>query len=208
MSSKQQLLYGLDIVFSHGRPYFSLTWLQFPALSPVINSMTVNVHLRLREPFSEVEGPTVPHEHELEHLIDYSPGSFARQLFDYIAILLKVLAGLMAQGNATFSLMYIEALTLNLGWPTQVVPDSVQYLATLQPRRGKVGESEGRRIEAKMRNTLRNNVKAFAAFDAKDCSMLSPHIQIGSLRFATEGVVWGEGYNLVLADSDFKWLRY
>lgn len=206
MNAAKQLIYELDITFSHGRPYFSLTWRNFPALSPVINTITINVDLRLREPFTEgIASVAVPHEHELVHLLDDGPGSFASQLFDYIAILLKTLAHLLSHGNPNFSLLYTEAITLNLRRPTQTV-SSMSYNGPT--RRVKIDKEEAVRLDETMRNTLKANAKAFKAYDAKECDKLFPLIQIGSLRFATEGMIWGEGHNLVLANDDFQWLRY
>ncbi|KAF2874429.1 hypothetical protein BDV95DRAFT_627110 [Massariosphaeria phaeospora] len=157
-AAAKQLAYELDITFSHGRPYFSLTWVLFPGLSPRINAMSINIDLRVREPFRDGRSDvSIPHDHELLHLREDSPDNFAEQLFDYLAILLKI---------------------------------------------------EARGIHTTMQNTLRTNAKTLDAYDAKECSKLCPLIQIGSLQFATEGKVWGEGHNMVLADTDFKWLQF
>jgi hypothetical protein len=189
----KQLNYSLTTTFSHGRPFFSLEWSQFPALSPTINHLYINVDLRIREPFSGRDS-VVPHEHELAHLLGDSPESFAGQLFDYIAILLKAFANLLAAGNPEFSVLYTECMTLNLRKPTSF--------------RLPVVEREARRMHTTMQNTLKATSKEFEAFDAQGCSSLFPLIQVGSLRFATEGQVWAEGHNLVLAYDNFKWLKY
>jgi hypothetical protein len=208
--ASKRLNYELDITFSHGRPYFSLTWKRFAALSPTINQLFINVDLRTREPLRD--GPReafVPHEHELTHLLEHSPTCFAKQLFDYIAIFLKTLAHLLFQGNPQFSILYTENMTLNLRTPTKVVAlgGSGHNPITLS-RRLRVDQTEARELHDTMRNTLQATSKNFQAFNANKCDQLFPLIQIGSLHFATEGDVWGEGNNLVLAHDDFQWLRY
>ncbi|KAH7383169.1 hypothetical protein BKA66DRAFT_90694 [Pyrenochaeta sp. MPI-SDFR-AT-0127] len=208
--ASKKLHYDLDITFSHGRPYFSLTWIHFPALSPTINHLFINVDLRTREPFRDSPRDSfIPHDHELAQLLEDSPKSFAGQLFDYIAILLKTLATLLSVGNSHFSILYTECLTLNLRTPTKMVTpvgsghNPVNYLCRVG-----VDKAEARKLHDTMRNTLNATSKAFQAFNANECDRLFPLIQIGSLRFATEGEIWGEGHNLVLAHDDFQWLRY
>jgi hypothetical protein len=196
--ASKQLDYSLTTTFSHGRPFFSLEWSQFPALSPTINHLYINVDLRIREPFSgdtyRGRDSIVPHDHELAHLLEDSSESFAGQLFDYIAILLKAFANLLAAGNPDFGVLYTESMTLNLRKATSCgLP---------------VAEREARRMHTTMQNTLKATSKEFKAFDAEGCSSLFPLIQVGSLRFATEGQVWAEGHNLVLAYDNFKWLTY
>jgi hypothetical protein len=206
--ASKQLNYNLTITFSHGRPFFSMTWLQFPALSPTINHLYINVNLRTREPFSDNRSLNlvVPHEHELAHLLEDSPDSFAGQLFDYIAILLKTFANLLAAGNPNFSVLYTECMTLNLCTPTRAVPS--EHGTLLQTRRVPVEKMEAQKMHTTMQNTLKATSKGFEAFDAQGCDSLFPLIQVGSLRFATEGQVWAEGHNLVLAYDNFKWLTY
>jgi hypothetical protein len=207
--ASKQLNYDLTITFSHGRPYFSLTWAQFPALSPTINHLYINVNLRTREPFSDnrTVGMVVPHEHELAHLLEDSPESFAGQLFDYIAILLKAFANLLATGDANFSVLYTECITLNLCTPTRAdIPGDLNSVHHF--RRVPVDRNEAQKLHNTMQNTLKATSKGFRAFDAQNCGTLFPLIQVGSLRFATEGQVWAEGHNLVLASDDFQWLRY
>ncbi|KAG9189019.1 hypothetical protein G6011_05887 [Alternaria panax] len=206
----KRLNYEFDITFSHGRPYFSLSWVQFAALSPTINQLVINVDLRTREPLRD--GPResfVPHEHELAHLLEHSPTCFAKQLFDYIAIFLKTLANLLFQGNPHFSVLYTERMIINLRTPTKVVTlgGNGHNPITLS-RRLRVDQTEARKLHNTMRNTLQITSNSFKAFDANNCDQLFPLIQIGSLRFATEGQIWGEGHNLVLAHDDFQWLRY
>ncbi|EMD93475.1 hypothetical protein COCC4DRAFT_133447 [Bipolaris maydis ATCC 48331] len=208
--ASKRLRYELDITFSHGRPYFSLTWIHFAALSPTINQLCINVDLRTREPLRD--GPResfVPHEHELAHLLEHSPTCFAKQLFDYIAIFLKTLANLLFQGDPHFSVLYTESMTLNLRTPTKVVAlGGSGHNPIALSRRLRVDQTEARKLHDTMRDTLRATSKHFQAFNANECDRLFPLIQIGSLRFATEGEVWGEGHNLVLAHDDFQWLRY
>ena len=210
MVASKQLNYELDITFSHGRPYFSLTWIRFPSLSQTINHLFINVDLRTREPFRDGPNtPFIPHEHELSHLLEDSPESFAGQLFDYIAILLKTLATLLSHGDQNFSVLYTEGATLNFRTPTKVVvPVGSGHNLVDYSRRIRVDRAEARRLHDTMRNTLKATSKGFLAFNANECDRLFPLIQIGSLRFATEGEVWGEGHNLVLAHDDFQWLRY
>lgn len=235
-SVTNQINYELDLAFSHGRPYFSLIWRKFPGLSPIINSITVNVDLHLREPFAFAgPGVTVPDDHELVHLI-FEDGNenFSRHSFHYIDALLRSLVRLMSQGDPGFRLLYTEAITLNLRRPTHTVYE--QLAAGAVPLGYGVGASEPRRvvvdpIEAEimdntMRNALKESVKAFKAFPAYKVDSLNPLIQIGSLRFATEGAIWGEGHNLILRKSKasssvpypptddepkplgFQWLQY
>lgn len=206
LAASKKLNYDLDIVFSHGRPYFAMTWLRFPALSATINSILVNVHLRIREPFNYEGQFQAPHDHELAHLIGDGPESFAVQLFDYIAILLKTLANLLSHGDAHFNLLYTENLVLNFRTPTTMV-NSLE-VPRAEQRRVNVDPEEAGDLLDVMQVTLKSNAKAFEAFAASQCGMLSPLIQIGSLKFATEGVVWGEGHNMILAQNDFQWLQY
>lgn len=210
MVASKQLQYVLDITFSHGRPYFSITWLRFPAMSPTINHLFINIDLRTREPFREgSQDSLLPREHELAHLLEDSEKSFAVQLFDYIAILLKTLANLLARGDPSFGVIYTETMTLNLRTPTKVViPVSSGHNPVNPSRRVPVDKAEAVKLHETMRNTLKATSKEFHAFNANECNRLFPLIQIGSLRFATEGEVWGEGHNLVLAHENFQWLRY
>ncbi|KAF2247901.1 hypothetical protein BU26DRAFT_322736 [Trematosphaeria pertusa] len=206
MAAAKQLVYELDVTFSHGRPFFSLTWVWFPGLSQTINSMIINVDLRVREPFDlGVFDQPIPHEHELAHLLEDAPESFAEQLFDYVAILLKALANLLGNGDRSFNVLYTETMILNCRMPTKLVPGPPR---SVYMRRVPVDREEADKLFDTMRNTLKANAKAFQGFDAVGCGKLSPLIQIGSLRFATEGRVWGEGHNLILAHDDFQWLRY
>lgn len=206
----KQLTYGFDITFSHGRPFFSLTWNHFPALSRIVNHLFINVDLRTREPFRDNPNtPSIPNDHELTHLLEDSPESFAGQLFDYIAILLKTLATLLSYGDTTFSVLYLENVTLNFRTPTKVVvPVNSGHNPVNHSRRICVDRIEAGRLHETMKNTLRATSKGFKGFNATECDNLFPLIQIGSLRFATEGELWGEGHNLVLAHDDFQWLRY
>lgn len=204
MAASKELVYELDITFSHGRPYFSLTWVWLPAISPTINSMIINVDLRVREPFHDGGfDESVPHDHELAHLLEDVPESFAQQLFDYIAILLKSLANLLSNGDSTFNVLLTECLTLNFRTPTKLAP----AMNRQSPRRVHVDREEARKIHDTMRNTLRANAKAFQAYDEANSRGLSPLIRIDTLRFATEGQVWGEGRHMILAHDDFQWLR-
>ncbi|KAF1977381.1 hypothetical protein BU23DRAFT_550701 [Bimuria novae-zelandiae CBS 107.79] len=211
LAASKQLRYELDITFSHGRPYFAMTWVRFPALCATINSLVINVDLRIREPFNYHGQFQAPHDHLLAHLIedlgdDDGPKSFAKQLFDYIAILLKTLAKLLSHGNTQFNLLYTEHLVLNFRTPTTMVTGL--EVPRAEQRRVKVDPEEADDILDTMQATIKSNAKAFGAFDASQCGVLSPLIQIGSLQFATEGVVWGEGHNLILAQDDFQWLQY
>jgi len=207
MVASQKLVYDMTITFSHGRPYFSITWLHFPALSPTINHLSIDIDLRTREPLSNrALDPLVPHEHELAHLLEDSPESFAGQLFDYIAILFKTLAGLLSSGNPNFSVLYTECMTLNLRTPTQAVSSNAWGSSRIQ--RVPLIREEVLKLHTTMQNTLKATSKGFKAFEARHCVSLVPLIQVGSLRFATEGNVWAEGHNLVLAHDDFQWLRY
>jgi hypothetical protein len=208
IAASKQLIYELDITFSHGRPYFSLTWTRFAALSPTINQLLINVDLRIQEPLGAFS-TSVPHDHELAHLLEDLPESFAVQLFDYIAILLKTLANLLLQASPHTSVLYTETMTLNLRCPTRLtLSGGSHHNPHGCSRRIPVEKSEAAKLHATMRNTLQATSKGFQAFEAGRCSELFPLIQIGSLRFATEGRVWGEGHNLVLANQDFMWLRY
>ncbi|KAF2130223.1 hypothetical protein P153DRAFT_365855 [Dothidotthia symphoricarpi CBS 119687] len=210
MVAAKELAYELDITFSHGRPYFSISWTRFAALSPTINHLFINVDLRIREPFHDsIINSYVPHEHELAHLLEDSPESFAGQLFDYIAILFKTLASLLSHGNPNFNVLYTEVMTLNLRTPTEtVVPICSDPHPVRLSRRICVDRTEAGTLHNRMKSTLKATSKGFQAFDASECDKLFPLIQVGSLRFATEGEVWGEGHNLVLAHNDFQWLRY
>lgn len=206
LAASKQLDYELNITFSHGRPYFALTWVWFPGLSSTINSLVVNVNLRIREPFYYEGQFQSPHDHELNHLIEHVAGSFADQLFDYIAILLKTLAKLLSHANKNFNLLYTESLTLNFHTPTTMVRGL--EIPRAEQRRVNVDAEEADLLLETMRNTLKATAKGFLGFDARKCGSLSPLIQIGSLKFATEGLVWGEGHNMILAHNDFQWLQY
>jgi hypothetical protein len=211
MVTLKELQYDMTITFSHGRPYFSLTWMRFPALSPTINHLFINVDLRTQEPFRDhfTLESILPPEHELLHLLGGSSESFAKQLFDYIAILLKTLATLLSHGTPGFSVLYTESMTINLRTPTKAVVSRDHGFNRIDPcRRVLVVREEAQRMQEIMRDTLKATSKGFKAFDANECDKLSPLIQIGALRFATEGEVWGEGHNLILAHDDFQWLRY
>lgn len=204
--ASKRMNYQLDITFSHGRPFFAMTWLQFPALSATVNSIFVNVDLRIREPFNYGGLFQAPHDHELAHLIEDVPESFAVQLFDYIAILLKTFANLLSCGDSQFRLLYTENLILNFRTPTTTVRGL--EVPRAEQRRVNVDPEEADDLLDTMQATLKSNAKAFQAFAADQCDLLSPLIQIGSLQFATEGAVWGEGHNLILAEYDFQWLQY
>lgn len=206
-ATSKQLNYELDITFSHGRPYFSLTWKRFIALSPIINHLLINVDLRIQEPLGASEH--VPHDHELALLIEDLPESFAVQLFDYIAILLKSLFDLLLSGNSNASVLYTESMTLNLRTPTRLtLSGGSHHNPHGCSRRIPVVKSEAAKLWGTMRNTLQETSKGFQAFEARKCEDLFPRIQIGCLRFATEDCVWGEGHNLILAERDFMWLKY
>ncbi|CAA9956504.1 hypothetical protein PTMSG1_00112 [Pyrenophora teres f. maculata] len=209
-AASKRLDYEFDITFSHGRPFFSLTWVQFSALSPTINHLCINIDLRTREPLRD--GPResfVPRAYELTELLEHSPVCFAKQLFDYIAIFLKTLANLLHQGDSHFRVLYLESLTLNLRTITKVVAlGGGGHNPITLSRRLRVGQAEAEGLHEIMRDTLETTSKKFRAFDASACDRLFPLIQIGCLQFATEGQVWGEGHNLVLAHDDFQWLRY
>ncbi|KAJ4295476.1 hypothetical protein N0V90_007488 [Kalmusia sp. IMI 367209] len=206
LAASKQLNYELNITFSHGRPYFALTWVWFPGLSATINSLVVNVDLRIREPFYYEGHFQSPHDHELAHLIEHGAGSFADQLFDYIAILLKTLAKLLSNADLHFNLLYTENLVLNFRTPTTMVRGL--EIPRAEQRRVNVDPEEADELLDTMRNTLKAAAKGFLGFDARRCGLLSPLIQIGSLKFATEGIVWGEGHNMILAHNDFQWLQY
>lgn len=207
LAASKQLQYELDITFSHGRPYFSLTWKRFAALSPTINHLLFNVDLRIQEPLGASEH--IPHNHELAHLIEDLPKSFAVQLFDYIAILLKSLFNLLLSGNSNTSILYTESMTLNLRTPTRLTLAGGSHGNPHGcSRRIPVDKQEVAKLWTTMRNTLQATSKSFQAFEAQKCEDLFPRIQIGCLRFATEGSVWGEGHNLILAERDFMWLKY
>ncbi|CAI6319312.1 unnamed protein product [Periconia digitata] len=207
MAASKRLDYELDITFSHGRPFFSLTWKRFPALSPLVNSVLFNIDLRVRDPFRDgFSDDSVPHDHELAHLLEDPKKSFAGSLFDYAAILFKAISNLLVSGDPAFRVLYMETLVLNFRTPTMLVP-GLAHLAT-PSRRVNVEPEEAKKLLDTMRGTLQANVKAFKGFEAAECRNLFPLIQIGRLRFATEGVVWGEGHNMILAHDDFQWLRY
>jgi hypothetical protein len=210
LAASKELIYELDVTFSHGRPYFSLTWIRLAALSPTINHLFINVDLRIREPFNaSAIDAFVPHDHELAHLLEDAPESFAVQLFDYIAILLKTLATLLQHANPDFSVLYTEVMTINLRTPTRLLqPVLLMHNPVETVRRVGVDRAECSKLHSTMKSTLQATSKGFQAFDASACDTLFPLIQIGSLRFATEGQVWGEGHNMVLAHDDFQWLRY
>ncbi|KAJ4381861.1 hypothetical protein N0V86_003228 [Didymella sp. IMI 355093] len=206
-AASKQLNYELDITFSHGRPYFSLTWKRFIALSPIINHLFINVDLRIQEPLGASEH--IPHDQELAHLIENRPKSFAVQLFDYIAILLKSLFDLLLSGNPDASILYTETMTLNLRTPTRLtLSGGSHHNPHGCSRRIPVDKSEAAKLWGTMRNTLQATSKDFQAFEARKCEELFPRIQIGCLRFATEDRIWGEGHNLILAERDFMWLKY
>lgn len=208
LAASKQLNYELDITFSHGRPYFSLTWKRFAALSPIINHLLINVDLRIQEPLGGLS-EQVPHDDELAHLIEDLPESFAVQLFDYIAILLKSLFNLLLSGNSSTTVLYTESMTLNLRTPTRLtLSGGSHHNPHGCSRRIPVDKSEATKLWATMRNTLQATSKGFQAFEARKCEDLFPRIQIGCLRFATEDRVWGEGHNLILAEKDFMWLKY
>ncbi|KAF1363347.1 hypothetical protein EJ07DRAFT_163238 [Lizonia empirigonia] len=208
LAASKQLNYELDITFSHGRPYFSLTWQRFAALSPIINELLINVNLRIQEPLGTFS-TSIPHDHELAHLLEDFPESFAVQLFDYIAILLKSLFNLLLSGSPSTSILYTESMTLNLRTPTRLtLSGGSHHNPHGCSRRIPVDKQEVSKLWATMRNTLQATSKGFQAFEARKCEELFPRIQIGCLRFATEGRVWGEGHNLILAERDFMWLKY
>ncbi|CAO2655980.1 Nn.00g047830.m01.CDS01 [Neocucurbitaria sp. VM-36] len=152
----------------------------------------------------------MPDEHELTHLLEDSPKSFAGQLFDYMAILFKTLADLLSYGNPNFSVLYTEVVTLNLRTPTKVITPLREGLHNIASygRRIRVDRVAAQTLHDTMRKTLKATSQRFRPLNANECDRLFPLIQIGSLRFATEGQVWGEGHNLVLAHDDFQWLRY
>ena len=207
-AASKQLSYEMDITFSHGRPYFSLTWIRFVALSPIVNHLLINVDLRIQEPFSGASEHT-PNDQELSLLIEDRPKSFAVQLFDYIAILLKSLFDLLLAGNPNASILYTESMTLNLRMPTRLLTSRGSHHNPHGcSRRIPVDKSEAAKLWGTMRNTLQATSKDFQAFEARKCEQLFPRIQIGCLRFATEGCIWGEGHNLILAERDFMWLKY
>lgn len=208
MSATKQLNYELAVTFSHGRPFYSLTWKHFPALSPTVNHMVIDIGLQTHEPFESSGTMRIPHEQELTNLLDHSPESFAWQLFDYIAVLLKALANLLASGDPNFGVLFIEMITLNLKTPIRAYAHNRLHDPMGQRTRVRVNEEEEEKIHDAMQQTLKATSQGFQGFDAKDCHRLSPLIQVGALRFATEGKLWGEGYNLVLAHDDFQWLRY
>lgn len=206
--ASKKLNYELDITFSHGRPYFSLTWQRFAALSPTINHLLINVDLRIREPLGTFS-TSIPHDHELVRLLEDLPESFAVQLFDYIAILLKSLFNLLLSGNLATSILYTESMTLNLRTPTRLtLSGGSHHNPHGCSRRIPVCKYEVNKLWATMRNTLQATSKGFQAFEAQKSEKLFPRIQIGCLKFATENRVWGEGHNLILAEKDFMWLKY
>ncbi|KAF1836131.1 hypothetical protein BDW02DRAFT_567329 [Decorospora gaudefroyi] len=202
--ASKRLRYELDIAFSQGRPYFSLTWRQFAALSPTINHLFINVDLSIKNSLQNGS-----YDSELGHLLHHTPHCFAQQLFDYVAILLKTLANLGREGDPRSRVLYTESMTLNLRTPTKevAVADGGPY--PFKPsRRLRVDQTEAHSLHAAMRDTLQTTSKHFQPFNSNECDRLFPLIQIGCLRFAIEGEVWGEGNNLVLAHDDFQWLRY
>ena len=208
LAASKKLNYELDITFSHGRPYFSLTWQSFAALSPTINHLLINVDLRIQEPLGTFS-TSIPHDHELAHLLEDFSKSFAVQLFDYIAILLKSLFNLLLSGNLATSILYTESMTLNLRTPTRLtLSGGSHHNPHGCSRRIPVCKYEVSKLWATMRNTLQETSKRFQAFEARKCEGLFPRIQIGCLKFATENRVWGEGHNLILAERDFMWLKY
>ncbi|OAK96148.1 hypothetical protein IQ06DRAFT_282644 [Phaeosphaeriaceae sp. SRC1lsM3a] len=213
----KQLNYDLNIVFSHGRPFFSLTWLRFPGLSPTINNINIDVDLRTQEPLASSSYPlpyetsTVPDEHELALLIEEMPNNFAIQLFLYIRTLLTSIAKLLSSGSPDFRILYTECITLNLRTPTEASgPPGHSDNPYSSCRRVPVGQEEAQELLDTMLDTLKATSAWFPAWNASECDALSPLIQIGSLRFMTEGVLCAEGYNLVLPChvQQFHWLRY
>lgn len=213
----KQLNYDLNITFSHGRPFFSLTWLRFPALSPTINNMHIDVDLRTQEPFASrpyptpYEGLVVPDEHELALLIEEMPNNFAIQLFLYIRTLLLSFAKLLSCGSPHFRVLYTECLTLNLRTPTEAIGPSAHANHNYQSSlRFPVAADEARELLDTMLDTLKAESKQFLGLEASKCDTLSPLIQVGSLRFTIEGVLRAEGYNLVLPChvQRFHWLKY
>jgi hypothetical protein len=212
MVAAKQLNYDLTMTFSHGRPFFSLTWSWFPALSPTINHLCINVDLRTQEPMTVPRSTelVVPDEHELALLLEEMPNNFAEQLFGYLAILLRSLASLLASGNTTFRILYTECVTFNLCTPTEPILPAGHINPIYHCRRVPLDAEEARELHDIMQDTLKATSNWFKGFHAEDCNTLSPLIQIGSLRFATEGVVWAEGHNLVLPShiDRFSWLLY
>ncbi|PVI04152.1 hypothetical protein DM02DRAFT_519250 [Periconia macrospinosa] len=208
MAASKELNYEMDLLFSHGRPFFSLTWKKFPALSSVVNSVLFNIDLRVRDPYrgGEDSGPR-PRTRELALLLEDPKTCFAGSLFDYAAILFKSISNLLSNGDPAFRVLYMESLILNFRTPTTIVP-GLSRTAITPTRRVPVEPEEAKKLLDTMRGTLQANVKAFKAFDAANCGELFPLIQIGRLQFATEGYVWGEGHNMILAHDDFQWLRY
>ncbi|KAF2264689.1 hypothetical protein CC78DRAFT_224691 [Lojkania enalia] len=207
LHAASQLVYELDTTFYHGRPYFSLEWHRFPALHPIINAININVDLRLREPRDMIES-RIPSEQELDQLL--GPNGFAKQLFNYISILLRTLVHLQSQADPAFRLLFAEAININLRRPTApcIRPPSNSIERT-EPERRPINIEEATRLLTTMRETLNATVKTFKAYDSRECDKLLPLIQIGALRFMTGGVVLGEGCNLVLVGkSDFRWLVY
>jgi hypothetical protein len=213
MVASKQLDYDLTMTFSHGRPFFSLTWSWFPALSPTINHLCINVDLRTQEPMTVPRSTelVVPDEHELAFLLEEMPNNFAEQLFGYLAVLLKSLASLLVCGNPTFRILYTECVTLNLRRPTEPVLPTGHINPIYHCRRVPLDAEEARELHNVMQDTLKATSNWFDKFHAEDCDTQYPLIQIGSLRFATEGVVWAKGHNLLLPDWNtklFRWIKY
>jgi hypothetical protein len=211
-AAAKTLTYAATMTFSHGRPFFSLVWNAFPALYATITCIRVNVDLRTQEPLTDPrsQDPIVPDEHELALLIEEMPNNFAEQVFGYIAVLLKALARLLAHGDDRFRVLYTECITLNLRTPTEAVLPAGHINSIHHCSRVPVDREEARELHDTMQDTLKATSRWFEAFDAEDCGMLAPLIQVGVLRFETEGEVWAEGHNLVLPGHKkrFHWLLY
>jgi hypothetical protein len=126
--------------------------------------------LRTQEPLGYGPGAVlVPPEHELTQLLEHSPTCFAKQLFDYIAILLKTLADLLYQGNPQFRDLYTENMTLNLRTPTKVVLFGGSGHYSITPsRRLRVDQAEAHKLHNTMRNTLQTTSNSFQAFNASE----------------------------------------
>ncbi|KAH7396531.1 hypothetical protein DE146DRAFT_40487 [Phaeosphaeria sp. MPI-PUGE-AT-0046c] len=213
----KKLNYDLNITFSHGRPFFSLTWLRFAALSPTINNINIDVDLRTQEPLasrtypSPFENLVIPDEHELALLIEEMPNNFAIQIFLYIRTLLTSIAKLLSSGSPHFRILYTECITLNLRTPTEAIgPPGHSSSSYPSCSRVLVERDEAQELLDTMQDTLKATSKWFPAWNASECDALSPLIQVGALRFMTEGVLRAEGYNLVLPChvQQFHWLKY
>ncbi|KAF2116108.1 hypothetical protein BDV96DRAFT_491960 [Lophiotrema nucula] len=210
-----RLHYELTVEFNHGRPYYSLTWIRFPGLSPTINSLTINVDLHLREPYGD---GSEPGNADFMKLLE-QPGraNFAERLLDsHLPVLLSTLSGLLHDGLMKERVLYVENLTINLKWPTQyagtigsslVNPRGREYQVT--SGRVRVGEKEAKELDITMRRSLSLTVADFGAHVVV-LEHRAPEklVQIGCLRLATEGDVWATGNNLDLRDDKFGWLRY